>query len=471
VQIRKTVTEQKRERSRFRRKLVAVPVLCTSMFLTAPTVVSAAHNFTNPATTLVAVPAPVTEPVPVQPAQTRPVIIPKPEPVGTISPTSSGILPVFSDRIEPGWANWSWATNRTETTNTNTFVAFEPDEWKALQFHGKNLPVTVNTVTFKMVGGPVASQNIRVTIAADNEPVGSSQIGDLEPGPISNEWKTYVFRFPSIRPGSMVDITFQDWSGATQPSVSVDDVSLTETRAPQTTITTTIPVITVTTKSVTVPVTKPVPLITAPLVTAPRTLVTRPVTTQPATQPATETTEQPATIPATKKQRPITNQATPQPAPIPTSSAVTTPTVPAPGTPVMKPVTGTKPKPGRQTTQLTVTTQPVTFPTESGWQMPDGTNRDLKQLLTLQAKALAKNGWSAYAADIEGCTGPNLRAFWERTLQGRTPPLSMTVNIDVTDDEALGTRTWTHPDGWTIEEPLKAVKRADGTWILTGAFC
>ncbi len=193
---------------------------------------------------------------------------------------------VYDNGLRNGWLNWSWAVANLSAPGgrAGTAIEVEPDSWRGLYLRSDALPVASTGVDL-WINGRGGNQSVRIIVSQNSALLGESVVTGLGTG-----WRQV--NITTSRPvaiGTSLDLILQDWSGADQPPVLIDDISLRTTATPPTTTTTVAP-----TTTTTVPVTTT----TRPAVTtttmAPTTTTTSTTTTTTST---TTTTTSTTTIP------------------------------------------------------------------------------------------------------------------------------------------------------------------------------
>ncbi len=216
----------------------------------------------------------------------------------TTSPTTTTIRPtttttivaantaiVYDNTLRNGWLNWSWAVANLSAAGGRSGAAmeFEPDSWRGLYLHSDALPVTATGLDL-WVNGRSGNQSIRIILSQNSALIAEQVLTGLGAG-----WQlVHLTASRTLAAGTPLDVIVQDWSGADQAPVLLDDVSLTTGVAPTTTTTTT-PTATTTTTTL-------VPTTTTTTSTTTTTLA--PTTTTTTSTTTTSTTTTSTTIPA-----------------------------------------------------------------------------------------------------------------------------------------------------------------------------
>ena len=200
----------------------------------------------------------------------------------TVAP-SAGTGVVYDNGLRNGWLNWSWAVANLSAPGgrAGTAIEVEPDSWRGLYLRSDALPVASTGVDL-WINGRGGNQSVRIIVSQNSALLGESVVTGLGTG-----WRQV--NITTSRPvaiGTSLDLILQDWSGADQPPVLIDDISLRTTATPPTTTTTVAP-----TTTTTVPVTTT----TRPAVTT--TTMAPTTTTTSTTTTTTSTTTTTTTIP------------------------------------------------------------------------------------------------------------------------------------------------------------------------------
>ena len=113
---------------------------------------------------------------------------------------------VYTDSLQNGWANWSWATvslnNASPVRSGSSSISVSSTNWQALYLHhtaqnGGNFA----NLTFWINGGSVGGQSIRVQ--AHRNGVGQTSVV-LAPLPV-NSWRQEIISLASLGVGSATD--------------------------------------------------------------------------------------------------------------------------------------------------------------------------------------------------------------------------------------------------------------------------
>jgi peptidoglycan/xylan/chitin deacetylase (PgdA/CDA1 family) len=153
---------------------------------------------------------------------------------GYTEPPPATTLPVYTDGLESGFQDWSWATHDLYDTGTihagSTAIRFEPDGWAGLMFHHDGLDLSqYQAIEFWVHGGTAGGQAVRLVLHDGSQTLGFIRLDTAMGAPIAaGTWRKVSVSLASlgISSGTLRDIYFQDDSGGDQPAVYLDDISL-----------------------------------------------------------------------------------------------------------------------------------------------------------------------------------------------------------------------------------------------------
>lgn len=138
---------------------------------------------------------------------------------------------VFTDTLQNGWENWSWAANNFNNpapvhAGTRS-ISVTAGPWEALYFHHSSLnPGPFTNLTFWIHGGTAGGQRLRVKAMLGTTLFDPGQaIGPLP----ANTWQQINVPMPALVPSGQASIDgiwFQENTGSSAPTFYVDDVSL-----------------------------------------------------------------------------------------------------------------------------------------------------------------------------------------------------------------------------------------------------
>jgi hypothetical protein len=138
-------------------------------------------------------------------------------------------MTVYSDSLQNGWQNWSWAA--TNTSNTSPVhagadsISVTAGAWAALYLHSNPIDTSSYTsLSFWINGGATGGQLLQVYTSRN----GSGQAG-YPLSPLASGWRQITIPLASLGVANVTDfdgVYIQDRSGTSQPTFYIDDVSL-----------------------------------------------------------------------------------------------------------------------------------------------------------------------------------------------------------------------------------------------------
>ena len=154
---------------------------------------------------------------------------------------------VFTDSLQNGWVDYSWATvNLANTSPVHTgadSVSVSSAGYQALYLHHTALNGTLySSLTFWVNGGNAGGQSVRVQATRNGDPQ-TNIVVILAPLPV-NSWRQETIPLSSLEVASAPDFDgfwLQVQSGGTAPAFYVDDISLVTNPNPPPGITLTAP--------------------------------------------------------------------------------------------------------------------------------------------------------------------------------------------------------------------------------------
>src|ERR1051325_8211930 len=154
---------------------------------------------------------------------------------------------VFTDSLQNGWQNWSWATvNLANTSPVNTGVdsiSVSSAGYQALYLHHAAIDGSLySSLAFWVNGGSTGGQSVRVQ-ATRNGVAQTNILVLLAPLPV-NSWRQETIPLSSLEVAGATDFDgfwLQVQSGTTAPTFYVDDISLVSNPNPPATVTVTAP--------------------------------------------------------------------------------------------------------------------------------------------------------------------------------------------------------------------------------------
>ncbi|HVT60281.1 MAG TPA: glycoside hydrolase family 44 protein [Thermoanaerobaculia bacterium] len=155
---------------------------------------------------------------------------------------AAAALIAYDDKLENGFANWSWGTfNFSETAVVHSgtaAISFAPANWSGLFFHrASGIDTTLyDGIGLWIQGSGAGGEVLTVALTAGGSPVGSGQLAAFVPGGAipAGQWVQVKVPFASLglTSGSCDGFWLQDGTGGSQPSIYVDDVQLTPRSGP-----------------------------------------------------------------------------------------------------------------------------------------------------------------------------------------------------------------------------------------------
>ncbi|MBZ4421164.1 polysaccharide deacetylase family protein [Myxococcus sp. RHST-1-4] len=153
---------------------------------------------------------------------------------GRTDPDPAAGLPIYVDGLESGFDNWSWATHSLSETGVvhagSTSISFEPDGWAGLMFHHSGVDLSLyQSVELWVHGGTTGGQAVRLVLHDGGQTLGSIGLDAALGGPIAaGTWQKVTIPLANlgVTSGTLVDLYFQDDSGADQGTVYLDDITL-----------------------------------------------------------------------------------------------------------------------------------------------------------------------------------------------------------------------------------------------------
>ncbi len=159
------------------------------------------------------------------------------------SATAQASQQIYTDSLQNGWNNWSWAqTNLASTAYVHSGSASiqvtYTGAWQAIYL---DCPAT-NTanytkLTFWINGGPTAGRNLVIAGIINNNSQGSFPLNQFIAGGnvAANSWQLVTVPLSAIglgKTGAMTGFWIQDNSGGAQPAFYIDDITLVGTNVP-----------------------------------------------------------------------------------------------------------------------------------------------------------------------------------------------------------------------------------------------
>ncbi len=149
-------------------------------------------------------------------------------------PAAAADLPVYSDTLASGWANWSWdstlnlsASSPVQSGSRSISVTYTSG-WGALYLH-TGQPVDLSgydRLRFWIHGGSTGGQKLRVVANSNSNATFPVTVA-------ANSWTQVDVPLSSLgSPASLSDIWWQDSSGGAQPAFYLDEISLVAASGP-----------------------------------------------------------------------------------------------------------------------------------------------------------------------------------------------------------------------------------------------
>ncbi len=143
-------------------------------------------------------------------------------------------LSIYTDALQNGFANWSWADHSLDETGVvhsgASAIRFEPDTWNGLLFHHHGLDLAqYRSIRFWVHGGTAGGQAVRLVLHDGAQVLGTTRLDTALGGPIApGTWQQVSIPLASMgaTTGTLRDLYFQDDSGTDQPVMYLDDVAL-----------------------------------------------------------------------------------------------------------------------------------------------------------------------------------------------------------------------------------------------------
>ncbi len=155
---------------------------------------------------------------------------------------SGAPLAVYSDQLQNGFADWSWAAHSLSQTTVvhsgSAAISFEPSGYGGLYLErdaGIDLS-TYEALDFWIHGGPSGGQNVRLAALVAGKISGDAAVSGFIPGGRipAGQWVQVHVPFASLGTpsGVLSGFWFMDGSGGTQAPVYLDDIQITQRTTP-----------------------------------------------------------------------------------------------------------------------------------------------------------------------------------------------------------------------------------------------
>ncbi len=152
------------------------------------------------------------------------------------SPSKAQDMTIYTDSLQNGWQNWSWA--KTDLSNTSPVhagsdsISVTAGAWAALSLHTQAFDTSkYASLSFWINGGKTTGQLLQVTVALNGKLQTPYQLSAL-----TNGWQHITIPLSALgaaKATNMDGFIIQDRTGSTQPTFYVDDISLTSSSADQ----------------------------------------------------------------------------------------------------------------------------------------------------------------------------------------------------------------------------------------------
>ena len=162
------------------------------------------------------------------------------------APAHAQDLPVYTDSLQNGFNNWSWASTNAANTapvqaGSDSIAVTYTAAWQGLYLHGGPINTTYYTaLSFWINGGPTGGQQFGVHkcdtngLSVQSVPITNYVAGGAIP---ANTWVQVIVPLADIQAANIADFdgfSFQDTTGGTQPVYYVDTISLVAVTVPTT---------------------------------------------------------------------------------------------------------------------------------------------------------------------------------------------------------------------------------------------
>ena len=137
-------------------------------------------------------------------------------------------LPIYTDALTGGWADWSWSTTRNFNaaapvhSGTASIAVTYTDAWAGFYLHATS-PIATSGYTslrFYLHGGTTGGQQVRVALNNDTN-------HEVSLTAQANSWTQVDLPLTSLgNPTTISELWWQDASGGAQPTFYLDDIQL-----------------------------------------------------------------------------------------------------------------------------------------------------------------------------------------------------------------------------------------------------
>jgi len=145
-------------------------------------------------------------------------------------PTRAQDLSIYTDSLQNGWQNWSWATTNFSNTSPvhagSDSIAVTAGAWAAMYLHAPSAVDTsaYSSLSFWINGGPAGGQLLQVAATL----AGTGQ-ASYSLSPLTTGWQQITIPLSTLGAANATNMDgfwISDRSGTSQPTFYVDDVSL-----------------------------------------------------------------------------------------------------------------------------------------------------------------------------------------------------------------------------------------------------
>src|SRR5574341_1379997 len=157
-----------------------------------------------------------------------------------ISASPTLTRPIYDDALAQGWQDWSWAQDHdlaapAPVHSGSHSIAVTFGAWEGLRLHKASVDTLGTThLRFYIHGGSAGGQSLVVYLDLDID--GSPQDGPALPvlPPPANAWVEVLLPLGALNPtqAAVTGITWKSWSGASQPTLYIDDIALVSAEDP-----------------------------------------------------------------------------------------------------------------------------------------------------------------------------------------------------------------------------------------------
>ncbi|AGC42846.1 polysaccharide deacetylase [Myxococcus stipitatus DSM 14675] len=153
---------------------------------------------------------------------------------GRTEPEPASALAIYTDALESGFADWSWAEHSLEETGIvhqgSASIRFTPDTWSGLLLHHPGVDLSsYQAIELWVHGGTTGGQLVRAVLHDGTDMLGTVSLEEALGGPlVAGEWRKVTLSLDAMgaTSGTLRDLYFQDDSGTTQADLYLDDITL-----------------------------------------------------------------------------------------------------------------------------------------------------------------------------------------------------------------------------------------------------